>query len=84
MSLAKERVRQWSRSVICNYTDRYWPDGTILHKNSVEKAEVYIRKDGIFKEKSFSVCCDGICQRLAGQMVLVNSIIHRQESLQES
>ena len=81
MSLAKERARQSSPSVICNYSDRYWPDGKILHKNSVEKAEVYIRKDSILKEKPFSACCDGICQRLVGQMVLVNSIIHRQESL---
>ena len=44
-------------SVICNYTDSYWPVGTMLHKNCVEKAEVYITKDGIVQEKSFSASC---------------------------
>ena len=47
-------------SVICNYTDSYWPVGTILHKNRGERTEVYIRKDGVLKEKSFSAGCDRI------------------------
>jgi hypothetical protein len=50
----------------------------------VEKAQVYITKDGIVQEKSFSASCYWTWRRLAGQMVLVNSIIYRQESLKES
>jgi hypothetical protein len=80
----QQKALRSSPSVICNNTDSYWPVGTILYKNCVEKAEVYIRKDGMLKEKSFSAYCDRIWRRLAGQMVLVNSIICKQESLNES